>query len=189
MSLTKTQQFLASIAAATARGKQDILSNYLNAAFDADELTIQQAQSALEQLYAYCGFPRSLNGLTTLMNVVEERKVAGKRVQEGSFPAPLPTGDMAERGRKLREELVGHSVGGALAAFAPRSDYYLTAHLFGDIFSDDRLTYQERETITIAALSILDGVASQLASHIAIGKNIGLDDDDISEIQHIAKQI
>ena len=33
MSLTKTQQFLASIAAATARGKQDILSNYLNAAF------------------------------------------------------------------------------------------------------------------------------------------------------------
>lgn len=187
MSLTKTQQHLAALAAASVRGDQDALARHLHAAFAADGLTVQQAQSALEQLYAYCGFPRSLNALTTLMNVVEERKKAGKSVQEGNPPAPLPAGDMAERGRMLREELVGHPVGGALAAFAPRSDYYLTAHLFGDIFSDDRLTHQERETVTIAALSTLDGVANQLASHIAIAKNIGLDDEAVLEIQQIAK--
>ena len=187
MSLTKTQQHLAALAAASARGDQDALARHLHAAFAADGLTVQQVQSALEQLYAYCGFPRSLNALTTLMNVVEERKKAGKSVQEGNPPSPLPAGDMAERGRILREELVGHPVGGALAAFAARSDYYLTAHLFGDIFSDDRLTHQERETITIAALSTLDGVANQLASHIAIAKNIGLDDEAVLEIQQIAK--
>ena len=141
MSLTKTQQHLAALAAASARGDQDALARHLHAAIGADGLTVQQAQSALEQLYAYCGFPRSLNALTTLMNVVEERKKAGKSVQEGNPPSPLPAGDMAERGRILREELVGHPVGGALVAFAPRSDYYLTAHLFGDIFSDDRLTH------------------------------------------------
>ncbi|EGY60447.1 carboxymuconolactone decarboxylase family protein [Neisseria sp. GT4A_CT1] len=189
MSLTKTQRYLASIAAATARGDQNTLEHHLHAAFDADGLTIQQAQSALEQLYAYCGFPRSLNALTTLMNTIEERKKSGKPVQEGNQPVPLPAGDMAERGRMLREKLVGHPVGGALAAFAPRSDYYLTAHLFGDIFSDDRLTHQERETVTIAALSTLDGVANQLASHIAIAKNIGLDNEAVLEIQNIAKQI
>ena len=83
--------------------------------------------------------------------------------------------------------MVGHPVGGALAAFAARNDYYLTAHLFGDIFSDDRLTHQECETITIAALSTLDGVANQLASHIAIAKNIDLDGEAILEIQQIAK--
>ena len=179
MSLTKTQQHLAALAAASVRGDQDALARHLHAAFTADGLTVQQAQSALEQLYAYCGFPRSLNALTTLMNVVEERKKAGKSVQEGNPPSPLPAGDMAERGRILREKLVGHRVGGALVAFAPRSDYYLTAHLFGDIFSDDRLTHQERETVTIAALSTLDGVANQLASHIAIAKNIGLDDEAV----------
>ena len=140
------------LAAASAGGDQDALARHLHAAFGADGLTVQQAQSALEQLYAYCGFPRSLNALTTLMNVVEERKESGNPPHEGQPPSPLPAGDMAERGRILREELVGHPVGGALAAFAPRSDYYLTAHLFGDIFSDDRLTHQERETITIAAL-------------------------------------
>jgi len=64
--------------------------------------------------------------------------------------------------------------------------------LYGDIelhFSDDRLTHQERETVTIAALSTLDGVANQLASHIAIAKNIGLDNEAVLEIQNIAKQI
>lgn len=77
MSLTKTQQHLAALAAASARGDQDALARHLHAAFGADGLTVQQAQSALEQLYAYCGFPRSLNALTTLMNVVEERKKTG----------------------------------------------------------------------------------------------------------------
>ena len=187
MSLTKIQRYLASIAAAMARGNQNTLEHHLHAAFGADGLTVQQAQSALEQLYAYCGFPRSLNALTTLMNVVEERKKTGNPPHEGQPPSLLPAGDMAERGRMLREELVGHPVGSALVAFAPRSDYYLTAHLFGDIFSDDRLTHQERETITIAALSTLDGVANQLASPIAIAKNIGLDDEAVLEIQQIAK--
>ena len=40
-------------------------------------LTVNEEKELLVQLYAYAGFPRSLNGLNTLMTVLEERKARG----------------------------------------------------------------------------------------------------------------
>lgn len=52
-------------------------------------------------------------------------------------------------------------------------DYYLKSHLFGDIFAGDQLTAAEREIVTVAALSGLDGVAPQLAAHKQGAVNMG----------------
>ena len=60
--LTARQQALAPIAAITVTGDQDRLRGALSAGLDAG-LTIAEIKEILVQLYAYAGFPRSLNAL------------------------------------------------------------------------------------------------------------------------------
>lgn len=40
-------------------------------------MTVNEVKEVLVQMYAYCGFPRSLNGINTLIAVLDERKAAG----------------------------------------------------------------------------------------------------------------
>lgn len=57
--LTAQQQSITNIAALTAVGDLDHLKTQLNTGLDAG-LTINEIKEVLAQLYAYCGFPRSL---------------------------------------------------------------------------------------------------------------------------------
>lgn len=57
-------------------------------------LTLSEAKEILVQLYAYVGFPRSLNALGELMKVVEARKQRGIQDAPGREPSrAVPTGD------------------------------------------------------------------------------------------------
>ena len=67
-------------------------------------------------------------------------------------------------------------------SFCPQDDYYLKAHLFGDIFAGDQLTPADREIVTVAALSALKGVAPQLASHKAGAVRMGNSQEQIDEL-------
>ncbi len=190
MNLSPTQHDLALIAACTATGDQSVLKARLNQAFDKSSLSLNQAKSAIEQLYAYCGFPRCLNALGTLMAVVSERETQGKATAPGSPATPIPAGtDLNALGERVQTQLAGRKVAGALFDFSPQIDRYLKAHLFGDIFADDRLTYQEREVVTIAALGSMSGVQSQFAAHIDIGRNTGLSDTQIDAIKELIGQL
>lgn len=64
--------------------------------------------------------------------------------------------------------------------FAPTINDYLKEHLFTDIFSRGILSNQEREIATISALVSMNGVESQLNSHINIGKNTALSQEKIN---------
>ncbi|UOO81082.1 carboxymuconolactone decarboxylase family protein [Uruburuella testudinis] len=181
--LTTRQQDLALIGKYTARGDQTALAAALNQALD-NGLSVNEAKDALVQLYAYCGFPRSLNALTTLMNVTNSRKAQGIATREGRTATPLPADtDILHKGTQTQTELVGQPVSGALFDFAPDADRYLKTHLFGDIFASDLLNWQEREIITIAALANINGVESQLNAHKAIGKHNGLTDEQLQAIE------
>lgn len=68
--LTKRQQALATISANTVTGNLAGLHNALSQGLDAG-LTVNEEKEELVQLYAYCGFPRSLQGINTLMKVLE----------------------------------------------------------------------------------------------------------------------
>src|SRR3954465_1410861 len=81
-SLNAQQQSIVSIAALTAVGDLEHLKTQLNTGLDAG-LTINEIKEVLVQLYAYCGFPRSLNGIITFMGVVEDRKQRGVRDATG----------------------------------------------------------------------------------------------------------
>jgi alkylhydroperoxidase/carboxymuconolactone decarboxylase family protein YurZ len=129
----------------------------------------------LVQLYAYAGFPRSLNALGELMKVVEARKQRGMQDAPGKEPGPVPTGkELLAIGTANQTQLSGAPVREPLFEFAPAIDTYLKTHLFGDIFARDNLDWQSRELATVGALAALAGVESQLQSHIRISMNVGL---------------
>lgn len=184
MTLTINQQHLVRVSTATTTGNISALTEHLTAALD-NGLEINKLKELLIQLYAYCGFPRSLNGLAALLSVVEARKASGIQDEIGSEPLEIPT-DKSRfvLGDAVQQELTGAPVKGPLFDFAPTIDTFLKEHLFADIFLRGILTYQEREIITIAALASL-GVASQLNSHIRIGMNIGLTSEQIASIADV----
>lgn len=183
-SLTKQQQSIALAASYAALGNQTGLKQALNNGLD-NGVTVNEFKEILVQAYAYCGFPRSLNALATLMQTVEER---GNKDELGSEPSAKPEGDALTYGTENQTKLVGTEVKGKLFEFAPAIDEYLKSHLFGDIFVRDNVDWKTRELATIAMLAVRDGVESQLNAHIDIGKHNGLTDNDVAEILSIASE-
>ena len=80
--LTPRRQGLAVIAALEAKGDQAGLEKAAAEALD-NGLTVSEAKEALSQLYAYTGFPRSLNALGTLQKVLTRREAAGIKDDPG----------------------------------------------------------------------------------------------------------
>ena len=172
--LSKKQQAIAPIAAATAAGDLPQLNAALNQGLDAG-LSVRDVKEILVQLYAYAGFPRSLNALGELMKVMDSRRQRGIQDAPGRGPGPIPTGPaLLAAGTANQTQLSGGPVKGALFDFAPAIGEYLKTHLFGDIFERDNLDWQSRELATVAALAALSGVEPQLQAHIRISMNVGL---------------
>jgi 4-carboxymuconolactone decarboxylase len=190
-SLNAQQQSLVKISALTSVGNLEQLKTELNTGLDAG-LTINEIKEALVQLYAYSGFPRSLNGISTFMNVLEERKAKGISDKEGKeFVASNASRDKYEQGRKVLETLTKTpqtKPAPGFGVFAPRIDAFLKEHLFADIFESDVLTYQQRELITIAALTAMTGVTPQLKAHLAMGKNTGITEGQMVQIADLIEQ-
>ncbi len=74
--LNAKQHSIVTIAAFTANGNMEKLNTVLNEGLDTG-LTVNEIKEILVQLYAYTGFPRSLNGINTFMGVMEERGKKG----------------------------------------------------------------------------------------------------------------
>jgi 4-carboxymuconolactone decarboxylase len=193
--LNAQQQSIVSIAALTATGDLENLKTQLNAGLDAG-LTLNEIKEILVQMYAYCGFPRSLNGINTFMSVVEERKAKGITDVEGKNASPITDVNKYETGKRNLQTLTGQEEKGLKTganAFAPTIDTFLKEHLFADIFSRDVLTFHQRELATISVLSSLDGVVPQLQFHLAVGLNIGLTESQLTQVFsiidiHVGKQ-
>lgn len=185
--LTPQQQKIVTIAANTAVGNLEVLKTELNAGLDAG-LTINQITEVLVQMYAYAGFPRSLQGINTFMTVLNERKAKGITDPEGADASPVTdTRNKYTRGREVLEKLTltdQKTIAGA-NAFAPAIDTYLKEHLFADIFERDVLTYTERELATISALSAMEGVEPMLQSHRNMGRNVGISNAQLEQVTTI----
>ena len=173
--LSAKQQAIPLIAASMAASDMPRLNAALNRGLDAG-LTISEAKEILVQLYAYVGFPRSLNALGELMKVVEERKQRGIQDAPGREPGkPIPTGeDLRAIGTANQTKISGAPVAGPLFDFAPVINQFLQSHLFGAVFERDNLDWQSRELATVGALAATPGVESQLRSHMAASIRVGL---------------
>lgn len=172
--LNAKQQSIVTIAAFTANGNLAELTKALHEGLDAG-LTVNEIKEVLVQLYAYTGFPRSLNALNTFMAVLKDRTQKGVKDQLGKTANPLPTNKtILQFGTEMQTKLVGMPVKGEVYEFAPVIDQFLKEHLFGDIFGRDNLDFQTRELATISALTSLAGAENQLRSHLRVGMYNGL---------------
>jgi 4-carboxymuconolactone decarboxylase len=175
--LSAKQQSIIPIAALTATGDLDKLRPALHAGLEAG-LTVNEIKEILVQMYAYAGFPRSLNGITTFMAVMDERQAKGIKDEIGKDASPVPA-DMNKDayGAQVRARLAGQDVippPSGYQLFTPIIDTFLKEHLFADIFARDILDYQERELATIAALASMPGTAVQLQFHLGAAMQTGL---------------
>ena len=168
--MTERQKGLAACACLMAQGDLERLEPAVKMALD-NGVTINELKEAFSQLYAYTGFPRSLNALGVLNKVLDNKQPSW---QEGkSWKRPEIWDDAAKalkQGTEVQTKLSGRSFD---YNFCPQDDYYLKSHLFGDIFASDQLSAADREIVTVAALSGLEGVVPQLAAHKQGAVNMG----------------
>ena len=130
--LNPKQQSIVTISAFGAKGDLDNLKTALNDGLDAG-LTVNEIKELLVQLYAYAGFPRSLNAITTFQTVINDRKAKGTKDVMGKEPSPFPTDRTSlEFGTENQTKLIGQPVGGGIYDFVPAIDQFLKAHLFGE---------------------------------------------------------
>lgn len=178
-SLTTRQKHLATIAALEAQGNVTRLEPAIISALDGG-VSINEIKEAFSQLYAYTGFPRSLNALGVLSKVIENNPGKWAEGKPWQRPAIWDNAKLAlEVGTEVQTKLSGRPFN---YTFCPQNDYYLKSHLFGDIFAGDQLSAADREIVTVAALSALKGVAPQLAAHKAGAVNMGNTQEVVDEL-------
>ena len=176
---TEQAAFMSAIACNEAKADYTALAEAINDGLDSG-LTVSQVKEALSHLYAYTGFPRSLNALGTLQKVLERRKTEGKASEEGIEATPLPANYNAlAQGTEVQTKLSGRAFN---YEFCPAEDYYLKAHLFGDIFARDNLSHADRELVTVSALSGLENVMPQLQAHVRGALNMGVTEEQLRNI-------
>ena len=184
--LTERQKHLGTLAALEAQGDlvrlKPAVQNALNAG-----VTINEIKEAFSQLYAYTGFPRSLNALGVLGQVLNENpQNSWKEGKPFSRPAEWDDAATALKvGTEVQTSLSGRPFN---YTFCPQGDYYLKSHLFGDIFAGDQLSHADRELVTVAALSALKGVAPQLAAHKAGAVNMGNTQEQVDELMQFLSE-
>ncbi len=183
--LTPRRQGLAVIASLEAKGDQAGLEAALADALD-NGLTVSEAKEALSQLYAYTGFPRSLNALGTLQKVLARREAAGIKDNPGKDADPLPAGyDALKQGTTVQTQLTGKPFD---YSFVLATDYYLKAHLFGDIFARNNLNFADREIVTVSAISALPGCEPQLIAHVSGARNMGVSDAELRALPALLEE-
>lgn len=188
MALQPKDQSIIAISALTAKGDLVNLKPAINKGLESG-LTINEIKEAIVHLYAYCGFPRSIRGLQTFMEVIDERKEKGLIDETGPDISPINNeASKYDRGKQILAELTKTPQDGkpaGYAAFAPVIEVFLKEHLFADIFERDILTYAQRELVTVSVISAIGGAEPMLRSHLNICLNVGLSPQQLKEFVDI----
>jgi len=189
-SLNEKEKSIITISSLTAKGDLDKLKTGLQEGLEAG-LTVNEIKEVLVHLYAYCGFPRSIRGLQTFMEVLKDRVAKGINDTTGKEASPIQEDNSKyQRGKKVLGELTKMPQPDKLSgysAFAPIIDTFLKEHLFADIFERDVLTYAQRELVSISVIATIGNADPMLQSHLGISLNVGITSDQLKEFVKIIK--
>jgi 4-carboxymuconolactone decarboxylase len=193
--LTEKQKAIVLISSFTTKGELTKLKQVLHTALDAG-VTVNECKEVLVHLYAYCGFPRSIQGLNNLIAALDERKAKGIKDKIGREATPINDTNKYETGWKNLAKLGDRPADGPIekptsgyGAFSPEIDRFLKEHLFADLFSRDVLTFAERELATVSVLIALgSGVEPMLASHLGLTLRQGITKDQMQEVFNVVEK-
>lgn len=190
--MNSKRQHIAEVATLTSMGDLDKLKTVLTDGLNGG-MTVSELKEVMVHTYAYCGFPRALRGLQTLVAVLDERKAKGFEDDWGREASPITdTRRKYERGRDILAEISGVPVDAPKADYAvlaPEIEVFLKEHLFADLFERDVLTYAERELTTVAVIASLGkGVEPMLKGHMGIALNVGVTPDELRGVLAIVEK-
>ena len=190
--LSMKEKSVITIASLTAKGDLKKLKTELNTGLEAG-LSVNEIKEILIHTYAYCGFPRSIRGLQTFMEVLNDRKANGIIDEQGKEASPINEEDNKyQRGKTILGQLTKTPQSNTLSgysAFAPVIDTFLKEHLFADIFERDILTYAQRELVTISVISTIGDAEPMLKGHLSISLNVGISPEQLKEFIGVIEPI
>ena len=187
--LTPRQQAIVTIASYAAIGDASGLTKALEQGLAAG-MTVNEIKELLIQVYAYCGFPRSLTALGVFKNLLSERMAKGITDHEGETASVVSDIDKYGQGAKTLCELSGIPADAPAPwyeDFAPGINRFLKEHLFADIFGRGVLPYTDREIATVSMLTALGGVEPMATGHIGICRHLGVTTPQLNSLLDIIK--
>jgi len=142
-------------------------------------VTPVEVMEALFQIVPFMGFARALNAVTVARQVFERRGVR--------FQPPVMTDerDRYERGAEKLVEIDGEhglDVVESLRDIAPDLGRYIVEFTFGDVYYRPWLSAQDRQLVTVGALTAFGDTAPQLRVHIGAALNVGLTRTEVIEL-------
>ncbi len=185
--LTPRQQAIVAIASYSAVGDTEGLSRALVEGLNTG-LTVNEIKELLIQVYAYCGFPRSLTALGVFKDVLDRRASEGINDPMGESAEVVTDIDKYGQGAKTLSDLSGIPVDAPAPwyeDFAPGINRFLKEHLFADIFGRGVLPYTDRELATVSMLTSLGGVEPMAAGHIGICRHLGVTTPQLNSLLDI----
>ena len=124
-----------------------------------------EIREAIYQLAPFIGFPRTLNAIAVLNEVLRERGIAVPLPDQ----ATVPDDDRYERGLAEQLPLYGNEIKDDLADLpAPFDELlprFLTEFCFGDFYTRGGLSLATRELLVLCALTAIGDTAAQLGPH------------------------
>lgn len=128
-------------------------------------VTPVQLREAMYQLAPFIGFPRTLNAI----GVVSEVLTAAGHELPLEPQDTVTDDDRHDRGLAIQAELYGTEIADAMASlpepYAAAVPGFLTDFLFGDFWTRDGLDVATRELLGLVTLTAL-GLAPQLPAHV-----------------------
>lgn len=174
---TKEQAVVAALTALGTAAPQ--LKVHIHAALHVG-CTPEEIREVIIQMCGYAGFPATLNGMKTLMEVLQE---TGQTLSTTSVHAGSE--GRYERGKELLSQLAPAQERILRETYDPINPditRYVIAFGYGDIYARGILPLRNRQVATIAALAAKGTAPSQLRFHIGGGLRAGLSEEEIVEI-------
>lgn len=144
--------------------------------------SVSEVKEVIIQMSAYSGFPRSINAMIILKEVLEELNITDTTNEDNyntSDDNRLSKGE-AELNTLSRNQI--SILNETLGKISPDLVRFIIEFGYGDIYSRGILSKKHRQIATIAALTAMGNASSQLRFHIKAALNIGLKTDEINEI-------
>ena len=188
--LTERQQAIVTIASYAAVGDTEGLVNALEQGLNSG-MTVNEIKELLIQVYAYCGFPRSLTALGVFKKLLSERNDNSITDSEGSVANTVSDIDKYGQGAETLSRLSGVPVDAPAPwyqDFAPGINRFLKEHLFADIFGRGVLPYTDRELATVSMLTALGGVEPMATGHIGICRHLGVTTSQLNALLDIVER-
>ncbi|MDY9923815.1 carboxymuconolactone decarboxylase family protein [Methanobacterium sp.] len=141
-------------------------------------VSTEELVEVILQMSSYSGFPSAINGINTLREVLQAKKIDFQPVPEKQ------EGDRFIRGVEWLGKLDPNQVQLLEETFqdiAPDLMEFVVGFGYGDIYSRKNLGPKLRQIATIAALTCMGTAQPQLAFHIRAGLKVGLTREEITE--------